>query len=183
MRIIIYAVAALLSFTGALAGALALTGNLKPENLDRVLGRGEPAAEQESTLPEEDALSSLARALRDRETTLARRETTLVERERALAKRESELRQLESTVEERIRDLNNLLGQADNEMIARRQTLADTFSRMDPKKAAEQLQSLPAEDSVAILRLIDDKSRAKILDAMNRDEATRILRLFQEPLL
>jgi flagellar motility protein MotE (MotC chaperone) len=183
MKIIIYGLVAVLSFAGALAGALALTGYLTPETLERILGRGEAAEEQAPALPEEDALGSLARALKERETSLNRRETGLSERERALAARESELRRLESTVEERIQDLNNLLGQADNEMVARRQTLADTFGRMDPRKAAEQLQALPPEDAVAILRLMDEKNRAKIFDAMNRDEATRILRLFQEPLI
>ncbi len=184
MKYLLYGFIALLTFAAALAGTLAASGNLNAESLEKILALSAgPEESSEETLPtdEEDPLSSLAQALKAREQTLEKRAETLEEREKELDKRETELRTLDNTVQQRIKELNTLLSDSDNEREARRKTTALTLEEMDPTKAAERLTGLAPEEAVAILRLVDDKERAKILEEMTPEEATRLLRMFQEP--
>lgn len=182
MRIILYLATALISFLVVLVGAMAATGLLTAENIERMLGRTPEA----TTLPPtaaspQDNLSALARLLNERESALDQREEDLKRREAEFGQRNAALLQLQSTLEERLREMKSVLEQSDAEVQLRRQTTATTLELMDPKKAAERLDGLPPEEAAAILRLVKDKQRAKIVEQITPDNAVRILRLLQEP--
>jgi len=119
--------------------------------------------------------------LNERESALAQREADLKRRETEFERRNAELLQLQGVIEDRLKEIKGALEQSDAEEQVRRQTAATTLELMDPKKAAERLQGLPAEEAAAILRLVKDKQRAKIVEQVAPDEAVRILRLLQEP--
>lgn len=184
MRIVLYAMIGLLSFVLALAGAMAVTGNLSGEALGRLMGQSEAGlGAATGTAPVEEEMSMLARRLKEREEALDRREADLVRRETEFAKRGGELQQLQTTIEDRLKEIQGALAQNDTELQARRQTTANTLERMDAKKAAERMTGLPADEAAEILRLVKDKQRAKIIEQMAPDEAVRLLRLLQEPSL
>lgn len=184
MRILLYALAGLLSFAIALAGAMAATGNLNADAVKRLLGEQKPGQESRpAAAPAPDELGALARRLKEREEALDRREADLVRREAEFAKRSGELQQLQTTIEDRLKEIQGALAQNDTELQARRQTTASTLERMEPKKAAERMNGMPAEEAAEILRLVKDKQRAKIIEQLQPDEAVRLLRLLQEPAL
>lgn len=182
MKIVVYGLIGLVSFAAALAGALAATGNFTPESLEKLLGLGEEtSAETEAPLyPEEDGTSALARALREREAALNKRASDLDARVKAFETRETELRKLERTIEARIEELNALLSDSDAERQARQQIIAKTLEGMDSKKAAERVAGLDPEEAAAILRLVREKDRAKIMQDMQTSDAVRLLRLLGE---
>ena len=182
MKFLLYGFIALISFVAALVGALAATGNLSQESLDKLMGKAEgvPETAGENMYAEEDQMSALARALKEREAALKKKSSDLETRSKALDTREAELRRLESSIQTRLEELNSLMGDADKERQARQQTIASTLQEMDSKKAAERVAGLDPEEAVAILRLVDEKERAKIMEDMTTDDAIRLMRLLGE---
>jgi flagellar motility protein MotE (MotC chaperone) len=182
MKWVLYGLIGLISFVAALAGALAVTGNLTPESFAKLLGTAEeaPPAVEEPTYPEEDGTSALARALKEREAALNKRASDLDARIKSLDTREAELRKLEKAIETRIEELNLLLSGSDTERQARQQIIAKTLEGMDSRKAAERVAGLDPEEAAAILRLVGEKDRAKIMEDMQTDDAIRLLRLLGE---
>ena len=188
MKMVLFAVIGLLSFAGALAGGLAMTGNLSGEALSRiVLGpkAGETGQREgtESDKPREteDPLGPLAQQIKKKENELKDREDQLNQREAQINQRETELAQLQTKLEELQKQIGGSLADADKERQTRIQTVASTIEKMKPLKAAESLQNMPPEDAAAVLSLVKAKERGKVVEAMKPEMATRVLRLLQEP--
>ena len=181
MKIVLFAVLALISFVGALAGALAMTGNLSAEALTQVISGAPAAEEQHKAEPETDALGPLAQQIKKKENDLKEREQQLEQRESQIAQREQELTQLQKKLEDLQKQVNGGLEDAEKERRARIQTVAQTIEGMKSQKAAESLENMPPEDAAAVLGLVKPKERGKIVEAMKTEAATRVLRILQEP--
>lgn len=181
MKIVIYALAALLAFALTLAGALAVTGNLSGEALARIAG-GDPAP----GLPApgapavSDPLSPVAQQLKRREDALLEREARLKTWEAQLIQREGSLESLRKELESLQKQLNTTVAEAEADRKSRLEAVAITIEKMRPERAAERLLGLPTEEAAEILVLVRDKARGKIIEAMDADQATRVLRVMQE---
>ncbi len=179
MKYALFLLLGLLSFAGALAGALALTGNLNGEALQRLLGS--PAAEAVNNASAENQdVDMLVRQLREKETALARKEQELKERESQLLLREESLKTLRDEVEQMQSRVQGAMEEADAERKVRIESVALTLTEMRPNKAAERLDGMPPEEVAEILALIEAKDRGKIIEAMDAETATRVLRQLQE---
>ncbi|MBI2431652.1 MAG: hypothetical protein HYV26_02145 [Candidatus Hydrogenedentes bacterium] len=180
MKYVLYMVVACISFLGALAGMLAVTGNLSSEALQRV-AKSEEAVTEHKAAGKEDPLGPLAQSLKQKEDTLKKQEQELKERESRVEQREKELNQLRTELEGIRSEINTSLDEADSERQKRLETVANTLAAMDPDKAAGSLSVMPEDEAAAILNLVEIKERGKIMDAMKDQEFTsRVLQALQE---
>jgi len=176
MKLILYLVLALLAFAGALVGATALSGNLSQENLKRLFSK--PAPRPSAAQP--SRIDALVQHLKDREAELDQREQQVREDEDRLAKREADLAALRTELLAVQAEIEDTLQTADEEHQESLTEVAANISKMKPANAVEVLTNWPREDVVAILRLIPDRQRVKILDTMDPNEATVLLQALQE---
>ena len=179
MKILLYSLIAFVSFIGALALALLLTGNLSKQALEQVMGK-EAVLEMEGQSQDEN-LGALAEEIKQKEATFTKREQQLKARETQLIQRELELEQLRTQLESIQKEIDSSLENADKARQVRLQTVALTIASMKADKAAERLEELPPEDVAEILQLIEkDKDRGKIMESLEPKFATRVLRALQE---
>ncbi len=179
IRIVLLVVLALLAFVLSMVGALAATGNLNAEALQR-LTTG--AAAPPEALGPATALGPLARQLQEKEQQLNQREQELALREQQLDARMRELQQLQSQLEQLDSELEDKLTTGDAESAQRQKTVANTLAEMRASNAAERLEGLPIDEIASILRLIEDEGdRAKIIEEMEPATATQVLRALQAP--
>jgi flagellar motility protein MotE (MotC chaperone) len=180
MKILVYGMIAVISFVAALAGALALTGNLSRETLDRLSGKEAPVVAPPPQQTASDPLSPLVQQLKNKEETLRKRELELNERATQIDKRAQELDRLRTEIEGLQKQLQGAVQEADKERTARLQSIAITIAEMKPDKAAERLQGMPPDDIAEILTCMKPKERGKIVEALETSLATRVLRALQE---
>jgi flagellar motility protein MotE (MotC chaperone) len=178
MKYVLYGVLALLSFAGSMVLALALTGNLNKEALDRLMQK-EPEMSVPAPSPT-DTIGPLTQQIKKKEEQLKQREQELSERESQLNQREAGLKQLQTQLEGIQKEISGTLESAEAERNLRVQTVALTLAQMKPDKAAKSLESMPVEDVAAILAQVKDKDRGKIVEAMDPQTATKVLRALQE---
>lgn len=176
MRVLVYALAALLAFAAGMLVPLALTGNLNAEGINRILGRAEPA---ELSAPREDPLGSLARKLRDREEQLRAREQQLEERLARIEQRERELDDTLEQLEEIQARLDERIAEEDAARMQRIEKMADIMAAMEPAKAAEDLESMTPDDAAEVLLLIKDRTAGAILDEMEPRKRVLIHQILQ----
>lgn len=178
MKLALIVIVGLLSFVGALVGALAVTGNLNAESLGKLI-----ASEPEEMVSEEppDALAPWAEAMKKREEAVAAREADVAERETRLEQERRDLEQYGSEVAANLEQIQTLLNTEDSSQGERIAETAKTLESMKPDTAAESMAAFEPEESAAILALIKERTRGKILDAMDENQRTMILRAMQEP--
>ncbi|MGN7613184.1 MotE family protein [Magnetococcales bacterium HHB-1] len=110
---------------------------------------------------------------------LEARRKVLDQRRLLLDKKELELDRLHREVERRIKALNNLYAEMEKDykdetdVIANAnvQRLSNIYTRMKPKKAAEQLSKLKMEMAVAALKVMRERVAARILNKMVKNQA------------
>jgi flagellar motility protein MotE (MotC chaperone) len=181
MKYLIFLLVAVLVFGLTLAGALAMTGNLNGEALARMVsGDTAPDLAAPGAAAPSDPLSPLAQQLKRREDALKEREDRLKTWEAQLLQREGSLEQMRTELEALQKQLNATVDEADAERKSRIEAIAITMEKMRPERAAERLLGLPTEEAAEILALVKDKSRGKIIESMDADQATRVLRMMQE---
>ena len=173
---------ALISFCISLGAALALTGNLSGDKLGQLVGLSEPESVAAAEAVQ-DPVGPLAQELKRKEQELQERSRSLEEREKQLDQRERELEQLRQNLETLQAEINTALDEDEQERETRLMTVAATVAAMDPENAAHSLGSMPEVDVAEILRLVDEKDRGKILDAMEetgQGTTAAVLRALQE---
>ncbi len=181
MKYVLYLLIALLVFGITMVTALAVTGNLNADAIAALTG-GAPA-ETTAAAPESkssDSLGPLAQQLKAREADLNAREAKVKEMELQLQQRQASLEKMRTELETLQKEIGGSMDDADTERATRVQSVAVTMEKMKPDKAAERLSALPAEEAAEILALVKDKSRGKIIESMEPEQATRILRMLQE---
>lgn len=179
MKYVAMLLLALFFFAGTLAGALALTGNLNGEGMQRIMGNAPEVAEATET--KEDPLGPLARQLKNKEDELKKQEERLKQRESQLNTREQSLQELSDKLDALRMELNTNIDEAEMARQQEIETVATTLTEMKADKAAEALSNFPVEEQADILRKIEkSKDRGKILEAMRPEDATRALQAMQD---
>lgn len=179
MKYVLYLLIGLLVFAVTMVTALAVTGNLNAEALAALTGAEQEAMPATET-PDSDTLGPLAQQLKAREAALNAREAKVKDMEMQLQQRQAALEKMRTELEGLQKQIGGAMEDADTERAARVQSVAITLEKMKPDKAAERLVSLPAEEVASILALVKDKARGKIIEAMDPDQATRVLQMLQE---
>ena len=173
MKLVMFGTLGLVSFVGALAGALAVTGNLSRETLDKVMGK-EVALEEEAVPP--DQLGPLARDLNQLREQLEQQRAAQVEQEQRLKDREDALQVEGQRLDALVVQINADLDQKAALRETRLTTIATSVNKMKPKEAARALESLPEDEAAEILR--NDsiaKNAGKIMSEMDAAILARIL--------
>ncbi|MCC6486806.1 MAG: hypothetical protein IT364_04840 [Candidatus Hydrogenedentes bacterium] len=180
MKVLLYAVAALLSFALALVGLMAYSGSLNKEGLDKLLGHKPPAAPAAPAEPGADDLSATAKALKEREEELDAREDELKLQQQRLEDTQSQMEELRGTLQELIAQLTESADLRDANEEARLKAVADSLAGMKPQQAALALEQWPPSQAAQLLLLVEDRVRGKILDGVNQDKAAEILKAMAE---
>lgn len=168
---------ALLAFVLAIVGSMAASGNLNRETLNRLIGR-ETATR--TLVVEEDVIGPVAQKLKEERENLNKKAADVEEREGQLNLREQAL---DETLKEIRRLQEQIAGDLDTMDAERAQSLEDvakSLSKMTPGNAASSLESWPTEEAAEILRLIKERNRGKILDAMDQKRASLLLQTMAE---
>jgi flagellar motility protein MotE (MotC chaperone) len=169
-KLILYILIVLLSFAGTVAICLAVTGNLSMEGIGRII-RPKPAAEETPEAPREE-VDPYLQALQRREEDLKKREASLQTEEAQLKKSKADLEQLRTDVEQIQKQIGEVLKTEDAEQVKRDTDVALSLSKMKPTNASTLIASWEAKEAARVLRLVKDKERGKILDAMTTDKTT-----------
>jgi flagellar motility protein MotE (MotC chaperone) len=179
MKYVLMLLLAILSFAGTLALALFLSGNLNGEGIQKLMGNAPEVVEAED-IPE-DPLGPLARQLKNKEEELSQLEARLKQREAQLNTREESLQQLSDKLDTLREQLDTSIASAEESRQQEIATVANTLTEMKADKAAEALRSFPVEDQAAILMKIEkSKDRGRIVEAMDANDASRVLQAMQE---
>ena len=166
------------SFAAALLVPLGLSGNLNREGLEKILKRD---AQRPVEAPQPDPATPLLRALNQQREALERREEELKEEEQRLRAMHADLEELREKVRDMLFKVQTTLSEEDEAHDERLQEVAQALSRMNPRNAAETMNSFTPDEAARVLRLIRDRDRIRILDAMDQEQAALILRTLQEP--
>jgi len=124
--------------------------------------------------------------------TLQEERANIFEEKKALALREKELKTLEQAVDKKLAEIDirlaelqksrlqliELLKQKDAEEAKKIQNLGKIYEKMDPVKAALALSGLDQQLAADLLANMKVKSAAKILDSLNKPQATEISTTF-----
>ena len=179
MKIILLAGAGLMSFAIALTAAMALSGNLNRNAMQKLMG-AQPQTAGVAVGEQNQDVETLVRLLREKESALNLREQELNERENQLLAREESLQKMRADLEAMQGRVQSVFADADSERQTRLETVAVTLTQMRPNRAAERLEGMPPEDIAEILNLLEPKDRGKIVEALEPELATRVLRRLQE---
>lgn len=180
MKFLLLGLISVISFLGTLVGALALTGNLSADAVKRIVS-GTPAESAAPGPTSRDPLGPLAEALNQKEAQLKEREQALRQREARVEQREKELERLRADIETMRSEISTAMDEADAQQEERRKTVADTLAAMRPENAARTLESMPRDEVAAILNLVPNRNRGKIMDAMKEpDTASDVLQALQD---
>lgn len=178
LRIIGVLAIAVLAFAGTLVATLAISGNLNRDALDRLMGDAPPT---EAPAVKQDAIGPVARKLQEDRVALDKRAEQLDARESRIEGRERQLQQTLKEIEDLQRQIGTNLEAIDQEQRARMETLAKSIASMDKQKAAQTLEDQDPEAAAAILLLMKDKDRGKIMNELEPRRRTLIVQIMQEP--
>lgn len=116
----------------------------------------------------------------------------IFEEKKELALREKELKTLEDAVDKKLAEIDNkledlqrskqqltgLLSEKSAEEVKKIKNLSKIYEKMDPAKAALVLSGLEQQLAADLLANMKVKSAAKILDSLNKPQATEISKTF-----
>ena len=187
LKYLLLGVISLVSFGATIATALVVSGNLNRETLDRLLQRG-PQLEADAPAAAGGEVGPLAQALREKEQQLEEREASLDAREKEQAAREESLKLLQEELAAQQKAIANSMEDEEVARRARVQSTAISIAEMKADKAAGLLSGggFTPEEAAEILYFeangkatIDKGDQGKILDAMDIDFATQVVRAQQ----
>jgi len=112
---------------------------------------------------------------------LMERKRQLDERDSLLNQREEQLRVLRDNIQHQVAELKRLQGEIEASIEAKKAQDADNLKKvvvlyngMDPKKAAEKLQSLDPRVAMQILMAMNQRKASQLLQELPPDSAKRI---------
>ncbi|MEE4165775.1 MAG: hypothetical protein V2I35_07245 [Desulfocapsaceae bacterium] len=147
-------------------------------------------AAEDDTSPEAPEFSSVEE--RRLHASLQQERARIFEEKKQLALREKELKTIEDAVDKKLAEidtkleelqrsrqqLTELLAQKSAEELKKIQNLSKIYEKMDPLKAALALSGLDQQLGADLLANMKVKSAAKILDSLNKIQATEISKTF-----
>ena len=142
------------------------------------------APKTESSKPEQGTVESqeaLTETERQILLSLTERKRLLDERELLLNQREEQLRALRDNIQRQIAELNRLQQKIEASMEAKKTQDAENLNKvvslyngMDPKKAAQKLQSLDTPVAVQILMAMTQRKASALLEELPPEQAKRV---------
>jgi flagellar motility protein MotE (MotC chaperone) len=181
MKILVYILVPAISFVATLAACLALTGNLNPEALKRLIAP-QPAEEPAVEQPQGE-VEALVQTLQRREEDLNKREAQIREQEERAKKERADLEALRTELQTIQKQIGDALKGEDADQQERVMDVATSLAKMKPISAAGILSAWTPEETAKVLRQVKDKERGKILDAMPPEKAAAVLTALQSPKL
>ena len=128
--------------------------------------------------PRQEALTDTERQIL---LSLVERKRQLDERDTLLNQREEQLRALRDNIQQQVAELKRLQSEIEASMDAKRAQDAENLNKvvnlyngMDPKKAAQKLETLEAKVAVQILMGMNQRKAAQLLEELPPDNAKRI---------
>ena len=186
MKYILLAIASLVIFSGTIAAALFLTGNFNEETLQRLIQR-EVVMDTNTEAAGVTDVGPVAEALRMKEQELAEREAAFAEEKRQFELRLGELQVLQTKVDQVLAEIDASMADADTARQDKIRVQATSIAAMKADKAAQLLQSFSPEEAAEILyiasggkQVIEERPLGKILDALDTDFLTSVLRAHQD---
>lgn len=175
--VIITIIATLATFVITIVGALAVTGNLNAEAVNRLMGREVAST---TAIDDEDPSGPFMNALKEKETRLNEQEQELNARDDRLLQRQ---RILDETLEEIAliqEQIQAGLDELDTDRDERIVKTAKLIAAMNATNAAKDLEAMPPEDAAELLRNIKERNAGRILDAMDPRKRTLVHQYLQE---
>lgn len=144
---------------------------------------------QQQTSPGEEFSSVEERRLHVR---IIEDQDSLIEEKKTLVLEEARLEKLKSEIDVKLAEIDRklaemeaqkralevLLKEKENQDLQRLKNLGKIYESMDPLLAADAVADLDRPVAAALLASMKPRSAAKILDALSREEAAEISRLF-----
>lgn len=172
-NLIVYGMGFLLVFAGTVAGMLAATGNLNKGTVDKILKRD---ASQTAPVEEADPLDPLLAQVKEQLKDLEDRDKALDDREAKLQLREKNVSDLFDKTNDTFKQLQEAADTEDAARAARMKDAATTLAEMKAENAATVLSEYPdIQEAAEILRMIKEKDRGKILDAIKDTKQASLL--------
>jgi len=176
MKFILLIMIAILTFALALIGALAATGNLSKEAVEKMVGTKKEAPKTEEKVEPQDDVEPIAKALKERDEQLKQREAKVTEEEQRLKLEQQDISELRTELEQTLKQIMehiNTTDQGDEEALTK---LSKTMAAMRPKNAADSIVGLAPEKAARVLRMMKEKESGKILDSMAPEQRALIMR-------
>ncbi|MDX9974356.1 MAG: hypothetical protein RBU21_15330 [FCB group bacterium] len=171
---ILYIVILLVGFVGAIVGVLAATHNLNREALDKIMGKvPEGAAHASAEAP--DDVDPLLRAIRDQQKKLDEREAAMKAQEERIKTAQADLQKLRDELGALLQQYGQDLDNVDAEAEAQRAEVETLLQKMKPDQAAEIISTKTPEEALALLKLIPEKSRPKVMEKLPPDKAAELI--------
>ena len=175
--VIITIVATLVTFIITIVGALAATGNLNADAINRLMGRegsGEVSMDTEDPSgPFMNALKAKEQQLNEQEQNLNERDDRLMQRQRILDETLEEITLIQEQIQAGLDDLDT---DRDERIIK----TAKLIAAMSAPNAAKDLEAMPPEDAAELLRNIKERNAGRILDAMDPRKRTLVHQYLQK---
>ncbi|MFA6239486.1 MAG: hypothetical protein WC655_01075 [Candidatus Hydrogenedentales bacterium] len=178
MKVVAIVVLPIVSFVLTLVAMLAMTGNLSPEGIAKLAGRG-PAPVQEAPEPKDDIVAR-ADDLKKREQELNERQARIEKDEKRLTETQAQMEELRSALQQMLLQITQAAEESDATQSERLTSVAQSLGGMKPAQAAKALEGWTPEEGAELLRLIDERVRGKILDSMDPDKTAAFLQAMQE---
>lgn len=141
-------------------------------------GKKMPPKPEEEARPEREALTETERQIL---LSLMERKRKLDDRDTLLNQREEQLRALRDNVQLQVAELKRLQSEIEASMEAKKaqdaenlKKVVNLYNGMDPKKAAQKLESLEPKVAVQILMGMNQRKAARLLEELPPDNAKRI---------
>ncbi len=138
-------------------------------------------AEQTAKAPAPEAQQPLTDTERQILLSLTERKRQLDERDSQLNQREEQLRVLRDNIQHQVAELKRLQGEIEASMDAKKALDADNLKKvvilyngMDPKRAAEKLQTLEPKVAVQILMAMNQRKASALLEALPAEQAKKV---------
>ena len=179
MKAVLFIVVPLVTFLLTLVGLLAMSGNLTADSLAKILGTA-PAPVAAAVDEPKDDLVGYAAELKKREDELAEREAQLQKDEKRLFEAQSQMEELRGALQQMLLQISQSADETEATRSQRLTSVAESLGGMKPAQAAKALEGWNPQDGAALLRLIDERARGKILDSMDPEKTTAFLQAMKE---
>lgn len=177
IKMVVVVILVLAAFLAAILIPMGMSGKLTKESLDKLLGKEEPKPEEGPAKASKEDI--LVRAIKDREEELDQREAKVREEEDRIRKMQSDLDQFRNELLTLQMQIQEMVKAEDSNRETRLKDVAQSLGKMKPANAAQTLSSWTPDDAADVLRLVKERERGRILDAMQPEQASMVLKSIQ----
>jgi flagellar motility protein MotE (MotC chaperone) len=158
-----------------IGGFLLSLSGVDPVTATKNLLTGSHNSEQSNTGPDSSQMEKMKKTISDQNDTIRRLQNDSQKKNDQIAQLNNELNQAQHNADQE---------GSSQEEAARRAVYAQTYKNMDPAKASAIFEKLKTNQAAEYLNMLDNKTKAAILENMAPDKAaalTPLLKPLQEP--